>query len=188
MVEEARVTDLLIALRDGDRGAWDALLPLVYGELKRIARGKLRLERADHTLSATALVNEAYLKLVQVDRLHGQSRAHFLAIAALAMRQILVSHARRRKRVKRGGGALHVSLSEAADFPAAEADRILDLDTALHELAVLNPRHARIVECRFFGGMTIEETATALDISPATVKRDWTILRGWLQRELEGGA
>lgn len=185
MADQERVTDLLIALRDGDRGAWEALLPLVYGELKRIARGKLRLERADHTLSPTALVNEAYLKLVRVDRLHGESRAHFLAIAALAMRQVLVSHARRHKRLKRGGGALHVSLSEAAEVPILEAERILDLDAALTDLAALNPRHAQIVECRFFGGMTIEQTAAALDISPATVKRDWLLLRGWLQRELE---
>jgi RNA polymerase sigma factor (TIGR02999 family) len=188
MANQRNVTDLLILLRDGDRQALNELLPLVHGELKRIARSKLRRERRAHTLSTTALVNEAYLKLVQVDRLQWQSRAHFMAIAAQAMRNILVSHARRRKRVKRGGGAVHVSLSEAADFPAPEADRILDLDAALHNLAALNPRHARIVECRFFGGMTIEETATALGISTATAKRDWIVLRGWLQRELEGGA
>lgn len=188
MADQQRVTDLLLALREGDQGAWDELLPLVYGELKRIARRRLRLERADHTLNTTALVNEAYLKLVQLDRLHGESRAHFLAIAALAMRQVLVSHARHRKRVKRGGGAPHVTLSEAVNLPAVEVDRILDLDAALDALAALNPRHARIVECRFFGGMTIEETATALAISPATVKRDWLVLRAWLQRELEGGA
>jgi RNA polymerase sigma factor (TIGR02999 family) len=180
------VTDLLIALRNGDRRALDDLVPLVYHELRRIARSKLRLERTGHTLGTTALVNEAYLKLVQVDRLQWQSRAHFMAIAAQAMRNILVSHARRRKRIKRGGGAPHVSLSEVADFPAKEADRILDLDAALHDLAELNPRHARIVECRFFGGMTIEETATVLEVSVATAKRDWTVLRGWLQRELEG--
>jgi RNA polymerase sigma factor (TIGR02999 family) len=103
------------------------------------------------------------------------------------MRNILVSYARRRKRAKRGGGALHVSLSEAADFPVAEADRILDLDAALQNLATLNPRHARMVECRFFAGMTIDETATALGVSAATAKRDWIVLRGWLHRELEGG-
>jgi RNA polymerase sigma factor (TIGR02999 family) len=104
------------------------------------------------------------------------------------MRNILVSHAHRRKRVKRGGGAPHVSLSEAAEFPVRETDRILDLDAALDQLAALNPRPARVVECRFFGGMTIEETATVLGVSTATAKRDWTVLRGWLQRELEGGA
>jgi RNA polymerase sigma factor (TIGR02999 family) len=188
MANPRNVTDLLILLRDGDRQALNELLPLVHGELKRIARSKLRRERRGHTLTTTALVNEAYIKLVQIDRLQWQSRAHFMAIAAQAMRNILVSHARRRKRVKRGGGAAHVSLAEAADFPAPEADRILDLDAALHNLAALNPRHARIVECRFFGGMTIEETAAALGISTATAKRDWIVLRGWLQRELEGGA
>ena len=188
MGNQEHITDLLISLRDGDRQALNELVPLVYNELRRIARSKLRLERSGHTLNTTALVNEAYLKLVQVDRLQWQSRAHFLAIAAQAMRNILVSHARRRKRVKRGGGAPHVSLSEAAAFPAREADRILDLDAALDNLAALNPRHARIVECRFFGGMTIEETATVLGVSNATAKRDWTVLRGWLQRELEGGA
>jgi RNA polymerase sigma factor (TIGR02999 family) len=186
MANQRDVTELLIALRDGDRQALNELVPLVYSELRRIARSKLRLERSGHTLNTTALVNEAYLKLVQVDRLQWQSRAHFLAIAAQAMRNILVSYARRRKRVKRGGGAPHVSLSEVADLPAGEADRILDLDAALNNLAELNSRHARIVECRFFGGMTIEETATALGVSTATAKRDWTVLRGWLQRELEG--
>jgi RNA polymerase sigma factor (TIGR02999 family) len=188
MANQRRVTELLISLRDGDRQAFDELIPLVYNELRRIARSKLRHERSGHTLNTTALVNEAYLQLVQVDRVQWQSRAHFLAIAAQAMRNILVSYARRRKRVKRGGGAPHVPLSEAADLPANEADRILGLDAALHNLAALNPRHARIVECRFFGGMTIEETATVLGISTATAKRDWTVLRGWLQRELEKGA
>lgn len=187
MTNQKHVTELLISLGDGDRQALDELVPLVYNELRRIARSKLRFERSGHTLNTTALVNEAYLKLVQVDRLRYQSRAHFLAIAARAMRNILVSHARRRKRIKRGGGAPHVPLSEAVDFPAREADRILGLDAALHALAALNLRHARFVECRFFGGMTIEETATALGISTATAKRDWTVLRGWLQRELEGG-
>jgi RNA polymerase sigma factor (TIGR02999 family) len=188
MANQQHVTELLISLRDGDRRALDELVPLVYNELRRIARGKLRYERRGHTLNTTALVNEAYLKLVQVDRMEWRSRAHFLAISAQVMRNILVSHARHRKRVKRGGGAPHVSLSEVADFPAGEADRILDLDAALDNLAALNPRHSRIVECRFFGGMTIEETATVLGVSAATTKRDWVVLRGWLQRELEGGA
>ena len=185
MTNPKQVTELLISLRDGNREALNELVPLVYSELRRIARRKLRSERSGHTLGTTALVNEAYLQLVQVDRIQWQSRAHFLAIAAQAMRNILVGHARRRKRVKRGGGAPHVSLSEADDLPVQEADRILDLDAALHDLAALNPRHARIVECRFFGGMTIEETAAVLEISPATAKRDWTVLRGWLQRELD---
>jgi RNA polymerase sigma factor (TIGR02999 family) len=185
MTNQRDVTELLIAWRDGDRQALDELVPRVYSELRRIARGKLRRERGGHTLDTTALVNEAYLHLVQIDRIQWQSRAHFLAIAAQAMRNILVSYARRRRRLKRGGGAQHVSLSKAMDLPVQEAGRILGLDAALDQLATLNPRHARIVECRFFGGMTIEETATALGISTATAKRDWALLRGWLQRELE---
>jgi RNA polymerase sigma factor (TIGR02999 family) len=188
MAKARDVTELLHALRGGDRQAMDELVPLVYEELRRIARSKLRLERSGHTLNTTALVNEAYLKLVQVESIQWQSRAHFLAIAAQAMRNILVSHARTRKRAKRGGGAPHVPLAEAADLPVAEANRILDLDAALNQLATLNLRHARIVEYRFFGGMTIEETAAVLGISVATTKRDWTVLRGWLQRELERGA
>jgi len=189
MADRKRATDLLIALRDGDRGALDELMPLVYEELRAVARRKLRLERAGHTLDTTALVHEAYLKLVQLDRVQWQSRAHFMAVAAQAMRNILVNHALRRKRVKRGGGAPHVPLEETAAesvvLPVAEADRILALDDALDRLAAHNPRHARIVECRFFGGMTIEEAASALDISPATAKRDWSLLRAWLGRELE---
>ena len=189
MADRKRATDLLIALRDGDRGALDQLMPLVYEELRAIARRKLRSERSGHTLDTSALVHEAYLKLVQLDRMQWQSRAHFLAIAAQAMRNILVNHALRRKRVKRGGGAPHQPLeetpAESMALPVTEADRILALDAALDRLAALNPRHARIVECRFFGGMTIEETATVLEISPATAKHDWSLLRAWLGRELE---
>lgn len=180
-------TELLLALRNGRREALNELIPLVHGELRRIARRRLRLERADHTLDTTALVNEVYLKLFRSEQLSSDSRAQFLSLAAQAMRNILVSYARSRKRVKRGGGAVHLPLSAAADLPAPEFDRILDLDAALETLAALNPRHAQIVECRFFGGMTIEETATALGISIATAKRDWVLLRGWLQRELERG-
>jgi RNA polymerase sigma factor (TIGR02999 family) len=180
------VTELLPLLREGNRQALDDLLVIVHAELRRIARAKLRLERGDHTLDTNALVNEAYLRLVKIDHLHWQSRAHFLAVAAQAMRNILVNHAQRRRRLKRGGGATHIALSESPECPAFEIDRILGLDAALVNLASLNPRHARIVECRFFGGMTIEETATVLEISTATVKRDWVVLRGWLQRELEG--
>ena len=184
MSKQSRATDLLISLSNGNREALNELVPLVYDELRRIARLKLRLERPDHTLDTTALVHEAYLKLIRLDLVRWQSRAHFLSIAARAMRDILVSHARARKRIKRGGGAPHASLEEAADLSAGNADRILGLDDALNRLAAVNPRHAQIVECRFFGGMTIEETATALEISPATTKRDWTLLRQWLGREL----
>ena len=185
MQDQRNVTELLLSLREGDPRLLSELLPLVHAELKRIARAKLRRERKDHTLNPTALVNEAYLKLVRVEDLRYESRVQFLALAAQAMRNILVSHARYRKRQKRGGGALHISLSNAENLPALEADRIVELHEALEELETLNARHARIVECRFFGGMTIEETATALGISPATAKRDWTLLRAWLVRRLE---
>ncbi|HET9251743.1 MAG TPA: ECF-type sigma factor [Candidatus Eisenbacteria bacterium] len=186
--EDNQVTELLLELRRGNRAVLDDLVPIVYDELRAIARRRLRSERGGHTLTTTALVHEAFLKLVQLDRIEWQSRAHFFAIAAQAMRHVLVNYALRRKRVKRGGGAVHVPLEDAPDLPVAEADRILALDAALERLVALNPRHARIVECRFFAGMSIEETATALDISPATAKRDWALLRAWLRRELNGNA
>jgi len=184
MASQERATELLLSLSNGNRDALNALVPLVYDELRRIARRKLRFEAQNHTLNTTALVHEAYLKLFQLDRIQWESRAHFLAIAAQAMRNILVSHARARKRVKRGGGERPASLEDVGELPAAEADRILGLDEALERLAALNPRHARMVECRFFGGMTVAETATALEVSPATAKRDWSVLRLWLGREL----
>jgi RNA polymerase sigma factor (TIGR02999 family) len=187
MATQKHATELLLSLSNGDREALNELLPLVYDELRVIARRRLRQERPGHTLDTVGLVNEAYLKLFQLDRIQWNSRAHFLAIAAQAMRQILVNHALRRKRIKRGGGAAHVPLDEATDLPAGEAERILALDEALERLASFNPRHARVVECRFFVGMTIEETAEALGVSPATTKRDWSLLRLWLGRELAGG-
>ena len=179
-------TELLLALSQGNRDALQELVPLIYDELRAIARRQLRHERADHTLDTTALVHEAYFRLIRLDRVQWQSRAHFLAIAAQAMRNILVSHARARNRLKRGGGAPHESLDESIELPVAEADRILGLEAALEKLAELNPRHARVVELRFFGGMTVEETALVLDVSPGTVKRDWSLLRRWLGRELGG--
>jgi len=184
MTDPKHATELLLALSAGDRDALNDLMPLVYDELRAIARRKLRGERPGHTLDTTGLVHEAYIKLIRLDRVQWKSRAHFLAIAAQAMRNILVSHARSRKRIKRGGGAVHVPLDDAAEVPPVEIDRILALDSALERLAELNPRHARIVEYRFFGGMTIEETAAVLDVSPATAKRDWSLLRLWLGREL----
>ena len=184
MASPKSATQLLLSLSSGNREAMRELVPLVYDELRAIARRKLRVERLGHTLNTTGLVHEAYLKLIQLDRVQWRSRAHFLAIAAQAMRNILVSHARSRKRIKRGGGAAHTSLEEASNLPVAEADRILGLDDALGKLAALNPRHARVVECRFFGGMTIEETAAVLDVSPATIRRDWSLVRLWLGREL----
>jgi RNA polymerase sigma factor (TIGR02999 family) len=179
------VTDLLLSMRDGDARAAEAVAPLVYEELRRIARRQLRGERAGHTLSATALVHEAYLKLVRIERVDWKSRAHFLAVAARAMRRILVNHALRRKAQKRGGAALHVALDGVDAAAAAPAEEVLALDQAIGRLEALEPRHAQIVEMRFFGGLSIDETARALGVSPATVKRDWTLLRAWLRRELE---
>jgi RNA polymerase sigma factor (TIGR02999 family) len=184
--DQTRATELLISLGNGNHEALGELIPLVYAELRAIARRKLRRERVDHTLDTTALVHEAYLKLVRIDRVEWQSRAHFFAIAAQAMRRILINHALRRRRIKRGGGAQLETLTDVAGLPRVEIDRILALDAALQRLAAANPRHARVVECRFFAGMTIEETAAALEISTATAKRDWTLLRAWLIRELEG--
>lgn len=184
-MDPKEVTQLLRSVRAGDREALDALIPLVHEELKRMARNKLRAERTGHTLSSTALVNEAYLKLFRSEEMHFESRAQFFGLAAQAMRNILVSYARSRKRLKRGGGAPQVSLSGVGEISELDVDRILDLDEALKNLAALNPRHARIVECRFFADMTIEETASALDISLSTAKRDWNVLRLWLRRELE---
>jgi RNA polymerase sigma factor (TIGR02999 family) len=188
MATKQHATEILLASGNGNREALNELVPLVYDELRAIARRRLRKERADHTLDTVALVNEAYLKLFQLDRIQWKSRAHFLAIAARAMRHILVDHARRRKRARRGGGAAHVPLELAGDLPVVQADRIVALDEALGRLAAVNPRHAQVVECRFFGAMTIEETAAALDISPATAKRDWNLLRSWLGRELADGS
>ena len=186
--EQKHATELLLQLSNGDRDALNQLVPLVYDELRAIARRRLRHERPDHTLDTVGLVNEAYLKMFQLDRIQWQSRAHFLAIAATAMRRILVNHAQKRRRLKRGGGAVHVPLDDAGELAAVEVDRIVALDESLEKLAAVNPRHAKIVECRFFGGMTIEETAAALDISPATAKRDWALLRLWLGRELADSA
>ena len=165
----------------------DDLLPLVYGELKRIAARQLRSERAGHTLCTTALVHEAWLELSNLDRIKWQNRSHYLAVAAQAMRRVLIDHAVARRAQKRGGGQ-HVESLEADPLVMVQerAAELLDLDHALERLAALDGRQARIVECRFFGGMSIEETAAALDVSPATVKRDWVLARAWLNRELSG--
>ena len=184
MGTEQRVTDLLLQLKGGNRVVLDELVPILYEELREIASRKLRFERRGHTLNTTALVNEAYLKLVQIDRVQWQSRAHFLVIAAQAMRRVLVDHAVRRKALKRGGGHLD-GFETPSCLSVADADKILALNDALDRLATKSPRHARVVECRFFTDMTIEETAAALDISPATAKRDWALVRQWLVRELE---
>jgi len=182
------VTALLEQSRAGSAEAVNMLTPLLYQELRRIAAGYLRRERPGHTLQATALVNEAYLRLLKDATLSFANRAHFLGIAAQAMREILVERARARGAAKRGGARARVTLEDnLAPSPGASVD-VLALDEALERLHALDPQQARIVEARFFGGLTIEETAEALAISPATVKRDWSVARAWLFRELSPGA
>jgi RNA polymerase sigma factor (TIGR02999 family) len=178
------VTELLVKWRDGDRAALSQLLPQVYRELQRLAKYYLSQERPDHTLQATALVHEAYLRLVGEQGINWQNRAHFFGIAAARMRQILVEHARSRYAAKRGGGEYLLSLSEV-DPPAEKRDvNLLALDDALQRLEAFDPQRARLVELRYFGGLTIEETAEVLRISPATVKRDWSLARAWLRSEI----
>lgn len=160
---------------------------LVYRELHQLAARKLRSERDGHTLSTTALVHEAWLELNKLNRIQWQNRAHFLAIAAQAMRRILIDYAVARRREKRGGGQIVLSLDDADALSIAyeRADELVELDEALARLQAISERQARVVECRFYGGMSVEETADALSISPATVKREWTIARAWLNRELQ---
>jgi RNA polymerase sigma factor (TIGR02999 family) len=182
---EAEVTGLLAALAGGEEAALERLLPLVYDELRGIAHRQLRYERQGHTLNTTALVHEAFLRLVDASQIQWQGRAHFFAIAARAMRQILINYAVRRRAAKRGGGQAPLPLEEAEGLTDAQAEEVLALDEALTRLALLDERQARVVELRFFAGMGVDETATALGISPATVKRDWTVARAWLNRALE---
>ncbi len=181
------VTALLRASTDGDREALDTLLPMLYEDLRRMAHRRLRAERTGHTLGTTGLLHETYLKLVKIDRIRYRDRAHFFAIAARAMRWVLVSYANRRKTAKRGGGLREVPLDDAIEVARERSEELLALEEALRRLETEDPRPVRVVECRFFGGMSIEETAEALDVSPATVKRDWTMARAWLHRELSGG-
>lgn len=179
------VTNLLIAWGKGDQHAFNMLMPEVQQELHRIAARYMAAERPGHDLQATALINEAYLRLVDWKDIQWADRAHFFGMAASMMRRVLVDHARRRDRVKRGGEAIHVSLLEAAHVPAPERADVLALDDALRRLEELDPRKSRIVEMRFFGGLSLEETAEALNVSVATVRRDWSLARAWLSRELK---
>jgi RNA polymerase sigma factor (TIGR02999 family) len=178
------VTQLLLAWGAGDEAARDRLVPLVYDELRRLARQHLRHERQGHTLQTSALIHEAYLRLVE-QTVPWQNRAHFFGIAARLMRQILVNHARARQRLKRGGAQQQVSLSAADEAAAGRAVEVLALDEALKTLAELDPRKSQIIELRFFGGLTTEETAAALGISDSTVEREWRLAKAWLQREME---
>jgi RNA polymerase sigma factor (TIGR02999 family) len=178
------VTQALVELSDGNQEALSRLLPMVYDQLRGLAERELRRERVDHTLSPTALVHEAYLKLVQLDRISWQGRAHFFGACAKAMRRILISYARMKKADKRGAGSEHVPIDNVVLAAQSRSADLLALDEALGKLEEMSERQARIVECRFFAGMGVEETAEALMISPATVKREWTVARAWLNREL----
>jgi RNA polymerase sigma factor (TIGR02999 family) len=180
-----RITELLIAAGRGREGAFDELFPLLYEPLRRSARRKLAGERVGHTFSTTDLVHEAYLKLVRLDRIEWQGRAHFLAIAAQVMRNVLVDHALRRNARKRGGGAKAPDQQpEGLALEEASGSDLLAVHRALQRLEAIDARQSRVVECRFFAGMSVEETAEALGVSPASVKRDWTVARAWLNREL----
>ena len=180
------VSSLLRAWSDGDQRALAQLMPIVHVELHRLARHYMKRERAGHTLQTTALVNEAYLRLVDYKRMHWQNRAHFLAVSAQAMRRILVDHARRRN-VKRGGDLEHVSLDEAVVIGPDRSNDFVSLDDALNALAEWAPRKAKVVELRFFGGLSVDETAEVLQVSPITVMREWKSAKAWLYRELAGG-
>ena len=181
---QQNVTQLLISWGNGNKEALDRLLPLVYDELRRQAARYLRRERAGHTLQTTALIHEAYLRLIDQKNVHWQNRAHFFGLAAQLMRRILVDHARTKKRDKRGGSDIRVSLTGAQVLAKDQEVDVVALDEALDRLAKLDEQQSRIVELRFFSGLTVEETAAALSISPATVKRDWSMAKAWLHREL----
>ncbi len=180
------VTELLLAWSNGDRAALDELIPLVHGELLRLARRYMARENVGHSLQPTALVNEAYLRMVDMRRVEWQNRAHFFAIAARLMRHILVDFARSKKFQKHGGGMVRTSLDEALGLAAAPAYDVLGLDRALDALAAIDPRRGKVVELRIFGGLTIGEAAAALNVSTDTVTRDWRLAKAWLARELDG--
>jgi len=187
MAEPHDLTRWLDALRAGDTAALDEIVRVLYDELRAVARSRLRSERAEHTLSATALVNEAYMKLAAHDRIGAASRTQFMAVAANTMRRILVDYARTRKRQKRGGGEKPIPLEEVEPFLSEdEADEILALDDAIARLAERNPRAAEVVERRFYAGLSIEEIAQTLDVSARTVRRDWLAARAWLRKEVAG--
>lgn len=191
--EGADITQLLRDASHGNRDALDRLLPLVYEELRRTAHGRLRTERDGHTLNTTALVHEAWLRLIDQTRVEWQGRAHFFAVASDAMRRILIDHARRTRAGKRGAGAVTIPIDEAVDqvgtgdaMPDEQAEELIALDDALGRLAAFNAQGARVVQYRFFGGLTTDEIAAVLGISERTARRAWAVARAWLQRELSG--
>lgn len=177
------VTQLLLDWRNGEQGALEQLVPFVYAELHRLARAYMRREQPGHTLQTTALINEAYLRLIG-QSVSWQNRSHFFGVAARLMRQILVDHARTLKAAKRGGAQLQVSLSDAVEMVGSEASELLALDDALQSLAAIDQRKSRVIELRYFGGLTIAETAEVLNVSHTTVEEDWKIARAWLRREM----
>ena len=180
------ITELLAAWSSGDQEAFERLVPLVYAELKRIARRHMFRESEGHLLQTTALVHEAYMKMVSSPGVKWQDRVHFFAVSSQQMRRILVDAARSRLRIKRGGEALVVSLDDAPTLSSSRAAEFVALDDALNELATLDARRSRVVEMRYFGGMSVEETAIALNLSPATVLRDWKAAKAWLYTQLNG--
>ena len=183
-----RVTDLLVAWSGGDARAFEELVPLVHRELQRLARRQMRRERGGHTLQTTALVNEAFVRLIDLNRIRWQDRAHFFAMSARLMRRILVDHARSRRLLKRGGNAPRVTFDEQSAASPEPAPDLVALDDAMQTLARLDPRKCRVVELRYFGGLSVEETAEALHVSPQTVMRDWRLSKAWLLREISGHA
>jgi RNA polymerase sigma factor (TIGR02999 family) len=184
MSTDQSITQLLLKSSSGDKAALDALLPVVYGELRRLAESYVQRERPDHTLQATALVHEAYMRLVDQRSVDWKNRAQFFAMAAKMMRRILVNHAEAHSAAKRGGGAQKLSLDDAISFFAEQQLDLLELNEALDRLSTLDERQARIIELRFFGGLTVDEVADVLEVSPATVKREWDMAKTWLLREL----
>jgi RNA polymerase sigma factor (TIGR02999 family) len=184
MPARSDATDLLLAWSNGDESAFDKLVPLVYQELRALAQRYMRHERADHTLQATALVNEAYVRLIDINRIQWQNRAHFIAVAAQTMRRILVEFARHRRRQKRGGDFVRVTIDDAMGIAQDKEPDLVALSDALSALATFDPRMSQAVELRFFGGLTVQETADVLKVSPETVMRDWKTAKAWLLREL----
>ena len=187
MASHADITALLVDWGNGDRAALERLMPLVERELHRLAHSYMRREDPDHTLQTTALINETYLRLVDQRKVAWQNRAHFFGIAAQIMRRILLNYARDQNRQKRGGGKIHVSLSEAMIMPAEKDRELISLNDALTRLEALDERKSKVVELRFFGGLSVEETAEVLKVSPITVMRDWQFAKAWLLREMQNG-
>ena len=184
-VQTPKLTDLLLDWRRGDESALARLTPLVYDELRRIAHRYVQRERSGHTLQTTALVHEAYLRLAGDQRIEWQDRAHFFAVSAQVMRHILIDHARRRRYVKHGGDAPHVSLTDSNAMTPQRANELVSLDEALEELAKLDERKSRVVELRYFGGLSLEETAEVIEVSVMTVRRDWRAAKAWLFRRMK---